>query len=301
MPFKYNPITNVLDISDSNSASGPVETLTGNTGGPVSPSGGNINVVGTGSISVAGSGSTLTISNSESQGIVTIDGDSGSMTGTTVTISGGTTGLTTSASSATMDLTGTLVVKNGGTGVASTTAYAVLCGGTTSTGALQSIASVGTSGQVLTSNGAGALPTFQAMVGGLALATVTLTSSQIQNLNGTPITLVSAQGAGTVIVPVSLSMYFFYGGNNAFTGGSTIEIYYTNSSGTNIESSLTTAIMTGTASKFLNQSTFTIASIAPTNVVNQPIIITDSVNYAGNAAGDNTLSFSMLYYVVQGF
>jgi hypothetical protein len=54
-----------------------------------------------------------------------------------------------------------LTVANGGTGAASATAYAVQCGGTTSTGAHQSIASVGTSGQVLTSNGAGALPTFQ--------------------------------------------------------------------------------------------------------------------------------------------
>lgn len=52
-------------------------------------------------------------------------------------------------------------VADGGTGRATATAYAVLCGGTTSTGAHQSIASVGTSGQVLTSNGAGALPTFQ--------------------------------------------------------------------------------------------------------------------------------------------
>jgi hypothetical protein len=57
-------------------------------------------------------------------------------------------------------------VPSGGTGVASTTAYAVICGGTTSTAALQSIASVGTAGQVLTSNGAGALPTFQAGGGG---------------------------------------------------------------------------------------------------------------------------------------
>jgi hypothetical protein len=52
-------------------------------------------------------------------------------------------------------------VSAGGTGAASQTAYAVLAGGTTSTGAYQSVASVGTSGQVLMSNGAGALPTFQ--------------------------------------------------------------------------------------------------------------------------------------------
>lgn len=56
---------------------------------------------------------------------------------------------------------GTAVVAGGGTGDTSLTAYAVLCGGTTSTGAVQSIASVGTSGQFLTSNGAGALPTMQ--------------------------------------------------------------------------------------------------------------------------------------------
>lgn len=62
---------------------------------------------------------------------------------------------------------GTVPVSKGGTGATSATAYAVQCGGTTSTGAHQSVASVGTSGQVLTSNGAGALPTFQAVsVGG---------------------------------------------------------------------------------------------------------------------------------------
>ena len=54
-----------------------------------------------------------------------------------------------------------LSVAQGGTGVATTTVYAPLFGGTTTTGALQS-GTVGTAGQILTSNGAGALPTFQA-------------------------------------------------------------------------------------------------------------------------------------------
>jgi len=67
--------------------------------------------------------------------------------------------------------TTSLSVAQGGTGATSQTAYAVLAGGTTSTGAYQSIASVGTSGQVLTSNGAGALPTFQAAGGGFATGT----------------------------------------------------------------------------------------------------------------------------------
>lgn len=65
------------------------------------------------------------------------------------------------AVSLTLGWTGTLAVARGGSGAGSFTAYAVICGGTTGTGALQSIASVGTSGQVLTSNGPGALPTMQ--------------------------------------------------------------------------------------------------------------------------------------------
>lgn len=48
------------------SNSGPLNTLTGNSGGAISPSAGNINVIGSGTTTVAGSGSTLTISASAS-------------------------------------------------------------------------------------------------------------------------------------------------------------------------------------------------------------------------------------------
>lgn len=60
---------------------------------------------------------------------------------------------------------GVLPVAGGGTGVATLTAYAPIFGGTTGTGAVQS-GTVGAAGEVLTSNGAGALPTFQAAPGG---------------------------------------------------------------------------------------------------------------------------------------
>lgn len=56
---------------------------------------------------------------------------------------------------------GTAVVAGGGTGDTSFTPYTVICGGTTSTGNLQNVVNTGTSGQILTSNGAGALPTWQ--------------------------------------------------------------------------------------------------------------------------------------------
>lgn len=60
---------------------------------------------------------------------------------------------------------GAIGVPGGGTGLTSTTTYALLAGGTTSTGNLQQVSGVGTSGQVLTSNGAGALPTWQSSSG----------------------------------------------------------------------------------------------------------------------------------------
>jgi hypothetical protein len=58
--------------------------------------------------------------------------------------------------------TGTLGADQGGTGLSTTTAYSVVFSGTTSTGAFQASAGPGSAGQILTSNGAGALPTFQA-------------------------------------------------------------------------------------------------------------------------------------------
>lgn len=56
---------------------------------------------------------------------------------------------------------GTLSVGGGGTGLTTlTTAYGVVCAGTTATGALQN-AGAGTTGQVLTSGGSSALPSYQ--------------------------------------------------------------------------------------------------------------------------------------------
>lgn len=59
-----------------------------------------------------------------------------------------------------------ITVAQGGTGDSSLTAYAVLCGGTSSTASVQALAALGASGTVLTSNGASALPSFQAAAGG---------------------------------------------------------------------------------------------------------------------------------------
>lgn len=60
----------------------------------------------------------------------------------------------------------TITVPYGGTGNTTFTAYSVILGGTTATGAFQNVAGVGTSGQVLTSTGAGSAPTWQSPAAG---------------------------------------------------------------------------------------------------------------------------------------
>jgi hypothetical protein len=74
----------------------------------------------------------------------------------------GTSAITSQTGIPAGDITsGTLGVDRGGTGIATTTAYSVVFSGTTATGAFQAAAGPGSAGQILTSNGAGALPTFQ--------------------------------------------------------------------------------------------------------------------------------------------
>lgn len=55
MSFVYKSITSVIPI-------GGIATLTGNSGGAISPTAGNINILGSGGVTVSGSGSTLTVS-----------------------------------------------------------------------------------------------------------------------------------------------------------------------------------------------------------------------------------------------
>lgn len=77
-----------------------------------------------------------------------------------------------------------ITVPNGGTGDTSFIPYAVITGGTTSTNPLQSVASVGTAGQVLTSNGAGALPSFQTNAGGDVTGPASSTDEAVARFDG---------------------------------------------------------------------------------------------------------------------
>ncbi len=76
-----------------------------------------------------------------------------------------------------------LGVPGGGTGLATLTAYALMAGGTTSTGNMQQVSGLGSAGQVLTSAGAGALPTWSAVPANAFPWTVVTGASQALAVN----------------------------------------------------------------------------------------------------------------------
>lgn len=101
-----------------------------------------------------------------------------------ITLSGGTTGLQTLGGTNSVSLQGTLIPANGGTGQNSFTPWSVICAGTTGAGNFQNVSGVGTLGQVLTSNGPSALPTWQ--IGGNTVWPVFLAylSASVPNATG---------------------------------------------------------------------------------------------------------------------
>lgn len=107
-------------------------------------------------------------------------------------------------------------VSTGGTGISTVSAYSILCGGTTNTGAFQAVSTQGTSGQVLTSNGANALPTWQNATTGILSSVYPIGSYYINETDSTnPATLF---GFGTW---VAVTDRFIIGASGTYSAGST--------------------------------------------------------------------------------
>jgi hypothetical protein len=143
--------------------------------------------------------------NMDTDGIQTFDASTGDLTGSVSTqfnvlLGDVTNKLTNVAPSATSGVPlissgaavnpafGTMVVAGGGTGNTTFTAFSVICAGTTATGVFQNVSGVGNVGQILTSNGAGALPTWQGSGSGYSL------QMQVGTANASTITYFFAYG-----------------------------------------------------------------------------------------------------------
>lgn len=125
-------------INIESSATADVQTLTGNTGGPISPAGGTINTIGTGSITISGAGNTLT---TQLTGLTNHSVLVGAGTATITKVApAATSGVPLISQGAASDPAfGTAVVAGGGTGATSFNINGVVVSNTTTTGALASL------------------------------------------------------------------------------------------------------------------------------------------------------------------
>jgi hypothetical protein len=323
------------------SATGTIVTQFSADAGIATPSGNNVNLLGTAAqgLSTSASGATVTFTNANwsttqkgvgtlatnaeaiagsvndeaitpaslaaklgtqtANGVALFEGSTSAMS---VVAPGATSGIPLINQVAADPIYGTAVVAGGGTGATSFTAYSVITGGTTSTGALQNVSGVGTSGQVLTSNGAGTLPTWQTSSAGAGLLSVqgTLTNSQIKALHASPITVISAPGAGKVIVLEQVVGLLNYGGTNAFTASASqsISAYF----GTSLSSAggiLADAFdITRTFSILRTQYIFTDLDISL--ATNNSVVLYNPIatEITGNAANNNTFTYNILYRIL---
>lgn len=272
------------------SASGSVPITFDADSGTATPSGGVITMHGTGDITTTATASTVTFVGS---GLTTAATGSGNATtsGNTITFTGG-TGITTSGTGSTVTITASGNVPitfdaNAGSATPSAGVINIL-----GTGGLETTAS----GNTVTIAGPG-VP---------QMSTVTLTSSQVKNLSTTTIQIVPAQGANTIINPISVVAFLNYGGNNPFTTVTNpiIWAFFTNTY------SISTVVtqVSGSNAYTQSQSNYEIAPSSGNNggtpvasCVNQPMYIglsTGSTDIGGNAAGDNTLTIQLVYEVI---
>jgi hypothetical protein len=201
-----------------------------------------------------------------------------------------------------------LTVAEGGTGDSTlTTAYAPVCAGTTATGVLQAASTgLSTSGYVFTSNGSSALPSFQAPA--FTVLSTTLTTAQVKSMSGTPIQLVAAQGAHTLIVVYSCVFEYIFA-TAAFTGGSAggngpIIQYGNTATAGGVHAAISLLDLTAASSgisygeAFDGVSGFPAVNVGDTSqAINLGLFITnDTANYGGG--GTSTLRVTLYYSVL---
>ena len=211
-----------LPVWSTNSAAGAVLTITGNDSVAESPSANNFNIVGSGSIATTGSAATETIALTGLTNHNLLIG-AGTATITKVAPSA-TSGVPVISQGSSADPTfGTAVVAGGGTGGVSYTAFSLIAAGTTSTGAFQNVSGVGTSGQLLQSQGAGALPQWATVSSGSGFTSITVqtftSSGTYTPTSGMKYCVVEICGGGAGGGGITLASTVLCGGGGGGAGG----------------------------------------------------------------------------------
>lgn len=185
----------------------------------------------------------------------------------------------------------TVSVASGGTGLTTATAYGLIAAGTTSTGNFQQVSGTGTSGQVLTSNGAGALPTWQSGASG------NVTTSGNNAFTGAN-TFYNA--TGQTFAPATTNDGIIIQGRAG--GSSTYRVTFATAtlSGNRtltFPDATDTAAVLGTAQTFTALQTFSgSTSVAATKLTNAKEVATISATAATGTINYDVTTQSVLYY-----
>jgi hypothetical protein len=255
-------IPNAATIGDIwyGSASNAVSSLAGNT----TTTKQFLSQTGTGAASAAPAWAT--ISGSDITGAALTKTDD---TNVTLTLGGTPATALLRAASITVGWTGQLAVGRGGTGAASFTAYMPVVGGTTTTGALQSVSAGSATGQPLTYQGASAIPTFAALnLAGASVVTGTLpignggtgvsttpSNGQLLIGNGSGFTLASlTAGANISITPSAGGITIAATGSSSFTASNIVvrEVPTGTINGSNVTFGLAQTPVSGKEMVFVN-------------------------------------------------
>lgn len=163
----------------------------------------------------------------------------------------------------------------------------------------ETYAAPGTSGNVMTSDGTNWT---SAAGSGILIAASQITSAQVKALHGTPIQVIAAPGNGKVIQLISAIGTMNYGGTNVFVAGAsqTIQLTYgTIGSQTAGMVLLANGDIVAAASQIhqgniiLNTTTYASIQNTAVNLYNS-----SATEISGNAAGNNTVSYSVVYRIV---
>ncbi len=257
------------------SASGAISSITGDSGGAQTPSSGNFNILGTGSITSVGTANTETIQ---------LTG----LTANNVLVGAGTATITKVAPSATSGIPlvsngaasdpsfTTAVVAGGGTGRTSLTNHGVLVGAATA--AITQLAA-GSAGQVLQSGGASADPAYStATYPSTAGTSGTLLQSNGTNIVNTTATYPGTAGTSGTILQSNGTNIVNTTATYPGTAGTTGTILRSN--GTNLVNTTATYPTTTTANRILYSSA--------TNTISE---ITSAANSILSTDGSSVPSF----------
>lgn len=178
-------------------------------------------------------------------------------TNVTMTLSIGASTALLNATQMSLGWTGQLAVPRGGTGNSTFTAYSVICAGTTATGSFQNVSGVGTANQVLVSNGAAALPSWQSVPG--------LTPAALTKVDDTNVTLTLGGTPATALLQ-AVSLTLGWTGTLGETRGGTAQSTYTLGDTLYASAANTLSKLSGnitTTKQYLSQTGSGAASAAP--------------------------------------